>query len=175
MKKFLCYLLILLSTGSVALSTVVDVEVLNLSPPKYAEFKKLPLSVQNLMLQEAKFRKKAKEIRRKKEEKTKFQILSLTFSNRHDPRCDDDDSGNDSRSCVPRCTWRRSDGSCISHGADFCSKNASCSPNCTWRISDGSCNSYDEDFCGEDAVCSPNCTWRGSDGSCNSYDSDVCF
>lgn len=116
-----------------------------------------------------------RELRLEKQQKTSQSLSDLLGLSEVSERRERRDCEDPRQSCVPNCTWRSSDGSCNTYGADFCAVDASCSPNCTWRSSNGQCNTYGPDYCGSNAVCTPNCTWRASDGSCNTYGPDVCY
>ncbi len=57
---------------------------------------------------------------------------------------------NEPVTCVPRCTWRSADGTCLNYAQDFCGRNAYCEENCTWRGNEGECLNYGPDICSKD-------------------------
>ncbi len=141
---------VLLSCLSFSLfSEKLDYSILKLSPEKEIEFKKLPKSVQTLMVNEARYVEKVRALNVKK--------TAQNFSKNLKTDCDRDDRDDRDEhrpepshyNCVKRCTWRSSvTGNCNTYGSDFCGYDVSCSENCTWRGGDGDCNSYGADICG---------------------------
>ena len=134
-------------------SLVLLVSILFVGASAYSKpaFNALPKNVQTLMQNELKFAEKVKSFN---ESKVETQVSLFEFKKRCDPSEPDDDDEPDSNgcyrgeyNCVPNCTWRSSNGSCISYGSDFCGCNANCVENCTWRASNGDCISYDGDLC----------------------------
>ena len=128
-------------------------------------------AVETLMANEARFREQALQLRMAKEA-TVVRRSTNQFAMNCGPDHDHDD---DHKSCVPHCTFRSSNGSCVTYGSDFCAPNAACAQNCTFRGSNGACVTYGEDYCGSGASCSPNCTFRSSSGDCVTYGPDTCY
>ncbi|MEK6628706.1 MAG: hypothetical protein AABY53_08765 [Bdellovibrionota bacterium] len=133
--------LLLLCTVSFAAETNIQ----NISPQEAIESVQRAADANIKMLSETIRELKSKNSNKKLSSLQNGNFLESLISPSRE--CDDDDNKPDPVRCVPNCTWRRSDGSCISYGPDFCGPNASCTENCTWRRSDGSCIDYGPDIC----------------------------